>query len=329
MKKNIILNILLFSLLYSACSNAHESVIQRVLGINATAPVFINCKATSPTEVEFHFSTPVKVNSIYFEPEIAFEDISEGEVVTVNLKQQLLGGELITADILVEDSHRNTLNVLVPFRTRNDRMPTLIINEIRTEYSKPKVEFVEFRPQTSGNLGALRLFIASNGIDTPVFEFPPVEVRAGEYIVIHLRSIEEGLVNETGTNLGASKGTEAFSYARDFWIPDAKKLLRKTDAVFFMDQDDNVLSAIVLSENPDTWGTRQEIPKAVEMLVRKGAWSGTSLRDAFPSKGTTVTRSISRDEKLSNNKRASDWYITATSGASPGSPNNPKRYEAK
>ncbi|MDR0568075.1 MAG: hypothetical protein LBG87_02585 [Spirochaetaceae bacterium] len=320
----------------SACSNAVEAAesVRQIFGVTAEAPVFLRCKAVSPREITFAFSLPVKVLSLRFEPPVPVESVTDGALVQVKVNEELGAGERISTDILVQDTHQNTLNVLVPFRAWNDRLPAFVITEIRTEYAKPKVEFVEIKTLSPGNLGALRLFIASNGLENPVFEFPPVEVKAGEYIVIHLRSIEEGLVNETGSNLNASKGTEAFPDARDFWIPDAKKLLRKTDAVFFMDQNDKTLDAVVLSEDPDSWGAKQDVAKAAEFLSAQGAWQSASRnalapRDAVPSKNATATRSICRDERASDNNRASNWYITASSGATPGKPNTQKRYTPK
>ncbi|MDR0524854.1 MAG: hypothetical protein LBG90_03180 [Spirochaetaceae bacterium] len=323
-------------LICSSCSNSSEAAeaIHSVFGVAAEAPVFLNCKAVSSQEITFAFSLPVKVLSLRFDPPVPVESVTEGSLVQVKVNEGLDAGERITSDILVEDTHQNTLNVLVPFRTWNDRVPSFVITEIRTEYSKPKVEFIEIKTLSPGNLGALRLFIASNGLETPVFEFPPAEVRAGEYIVIHLRSIEEGLVNETGSNLAASKGTEALTDARDFWIPNSKKLLRKTDAVFFMDQSDKILDAVVLSENPDSWGSKPDVAEAAAMLANQGAWQslGRSVinpGDAVPSKNATATRSICRDERVSDSNRATNWYITVASGATPGKPNNQKRYTPK
>jgi hypothetical protein len=321
-------------LICSACSSSTESTIQQVLGITAESPVFLSCKAVSPREITFQFSIPVKVLSLHFDPAVAFDSITDGDMVKIDLTQDLSPGIRITADMVVEDRHRNTLNVLVPFSARNDRFPSLIITELRTEYSKPKVEFVEFKILKPGNLGALRLFIASNGMDMPVFEFPPVEVKTGEYVVIHLRSLEEGIVNATGADLGASQGTEALPEARDFWIPGSKKLLRKTDGVFFMDQDDTILDGVLLSEHPDTWGTKPALAEAAALLDRQKAWLPSregplGPKDAVASKATTVTRSICRDETIPNRNRAADWYITVSSGATPGKPNNPKRYVAK
>ncbi|MDR1277414.1 MAG: hypothetical protein LBK02_01540, partial [Treponema sp.] len=205
--------------------------------------------------------------------------------------------------------------------------------ELRTEYSKPKAEFVEFKTRQAGNLGALRLFIAGNYKQPLVYEFSPVEVGAGEYILIHLRTIEEGAKDETGSDLSASGGVDAVPGARDFWIPGSEKLLHKTDALYFLDQDDRVIDAVMLGENPDPWWDKEYLAAAADFLYQQGAWSSPEGKIPGPAEAvitynikTAMTRSISRDESTEDTNGAADWYITATGGASPGQPNKPGRF---
>jgi len=73
------------------------------------------------------------------------------------------------------------------------------------------------------------------------------------------------------------------------------------------------------------------------LLGSKGAWlpSGSAetggewipgADDAVSSKGTTATRTICRDKDIPPARRAGNWYITATSNATPGKENSSKRY---
>ena len=341
MNTSFIMKKYLFSamLFLTSFSCSTEGAIQLVLGTSTEPPVFLDSQSVSSTEMLFEFSQDVRVVSLHFDPVREIESIEEGSEVKVIFAKALEEGIKITADIIVEDSDRNTLNVIVPFRARNDRMPPLVFNELRTEYSKPKVEFVEFYAQGPGNLGAMRLFIAGQSHSTPVYEFPSVEVKAGEYIVLHLRTVEEGCIDETGMDLTLSGGTEAQDDARDFWIPGAKKLIRKTDALWIMDQDDRIIDAVLLSENPGAKWENDKMAAAAELLGKKKAWlpaSGNSTAgwiptpsDAVISAGTTNTRTICRDESLKPEYRAKNWYITDTSSATPGKPNSTKRYVPK
>jgi hypothetical protein len=324
------------AIINSACSCSTESTIQQILSVNAKSPVFIGCKAVSSREIAFQFSLPVTVSSLIFDPPQEIGEIRDGDTVTVILQDPPPGGERIMADILVKDRDGNTLNVLVPFRTRNESFPSFIITEVRTEYSKPKVEFVELRMLTAGNLGALRMFTAANGLDTPLFEFPPAAVNAGEYVVVHLRTPETAVVNETGGDLAAvpyTKENEAQPDAMDFWIPESKKRLsKKAGAVFFADQDDRIIDALIFSESAaGSFWQDEKMTQAAELLGEAGAWTAADggipcPADAVLSRDTTATRSICRDETIADSDSAADWYITATSCATAGKPNNPKRY---
>ena len=334
--KKLISLLPVFVILAFSCST--DRGIQQILGTSAEAPVFLDCRPVSATEIVFRFSVPVRLVSFNMDPARKAEASENGQELRICFNQALEEGKKFTVDILVEDTDRNTLNVIVPFRARNDRMPALIFNELRTEYSKPKVEYLEFYTPEPGNLGAIRLFIAGYSLSKPVYEFPPAEVKAGEYIVLHLRNIEEGCVDETGADLGLSRGTEASSEARDFWLPGSSKLFHKTDAIWLLDQDDRIIDAVLLSENPGAeWGQKQSaIAQAAEFLSQKKAWrprTGDSEEgwvpaplDAVITSGTTNTRTICRDETLPSSPRAGNWYITATSCATPGKLNNPKRY---
>ncbi|GHV87137.1 hypothetical protein AGMMS50255_4330 [Spirochaetia bacterium] len=318
----------------ASCSTGEP--IQGAPGSGSEAPVFLTCKAVSPREISFQFSHAVRVVSLNFEPVLPVASTSDGATVNVVLEEALELGVSITADLLVEDHAGNTLNVLVPFRARNNSMPKLLITELRTEYSKPKTEFIEFKALEAGNLGAIRLYIPGNTKNPLAFEFPPVDVAAGEYILIHLRTPdgETGTTNETGSNLGLSGGTDAKASARDFWVPGTEKLLHKTDIVYLMDQDDKIIDAVMMSENPDSSWSKEAFVTAAELLHQQGAWTAAdggipAPKDAVITANikTSLTRSISRDETVSDTDSAANWYITATSGVTPGEPNNPKRFE--
>ncbi len=323
---------LVAAMTWAACSCAPESALEGVLGVDAAPPVFLGCRSPTPMVVEFAFSEAVSVSSLRLDPPSAVAETTGGTTVTVTLAEPLREGEKVTADILVEDARGNTLNVLVPFRARNDRMPALRITEVRTEYSKPKVEFVELRLESAGQLGALRLVGSGSGFESPLYEFPRAEASAGEYVVVHLRTLEPALSrDETGSDLAYSGGVEASPSARDFWVPGSEKRIRKTDALALLDQDGNVVDAVLLSESPAGEWPKSELYAAARYLGERGAWrmgpAGIpNPEDAVPSAGTTTTRTICRDEGLEDSDGPEDWYVAATGCATPGAPNRTERY---
>jgi hypothetical protein len=322
----------LLSLFCTVCSCSTEEAAAQILGSSSEAVVFLACKAVSGTEIDFEFSLPVKIVSLRFSPSIEVDSIDEGNIVKVNFTEGLGPGERLTADLLAEDEKGNTINVLVPIRTRNDRIPKLVINELRTEYSKPNSEFIEFKILKAGNMGAMRVIIAGNYKDPLVYEFSPVEVREGEYILLHLRTLEESSKDEYGTNLDESPGVEAVAGVRDLWVPGSAKLLHKTDAVYVLDQDDEVIDAVMMAESPDPWWNKDYLAEAADFLFKKGAWKSpdgkiAGPKDAVNTGKTTQTRTVCRDETVSDTNTLNDWYITVNSGRTPGKPNNPGRFQ--
>lgn len=326
-------------IIIGSCSTGEASAAAaQIFGGSSQAPLFLNCKAVTEDEIEFAFSREVKVISLTFDPDLPFISVEDGQCVKVTLENPPKPGIKFTADLLAEDENRNTINVLVPFKSRNNQMPKMIINELRVETSTTtkgnyNVEFIEFVMKTAGNLGAARVFIASNPKNPVVYEFMPVDVKQGERVVLHLRTRESGCIDEFGA-LDESGGTGSSVTARDFWIPDNNKLLRDTDAVYVLDQDDRALCAVMLSKTADSWWMKTEFAEAAEFLFNQGAWKaadGSICRpaDAIISAGNTATRTICRDEKADNTNTAADWYITDTSCATPGKENNSKRYVPK
>jgi hypothetical protein len=315
----------------SCVSGAGGDAVEEIIRGSSESPVFLSSRAVSESEVQFEFSKPVKVVSLRFSPEVQLDEVENGSTIRVFFSNGPGPGERLTADILAEDNNGNTINVLVPMRARNNRIPSLVINELRTETAKPRYEFIEFKTLKAGNLGALRLFIAGNYKAPMVYEFPSIEVAANEFITLHLRTTEEGCRDELSGNLNESGGTDSSPTARDLWIPGSSKLIHKTDAIYLLDQDDHVVNAVMLSDSVDPWWNKDYFAEAAEFLFNAGAWKspdGTVCNpaNAVRSARTTATRTICRDETVTGNSgTAAEWYIAATSSATPGNPNNPKR----
>jgi len=367
-----------------------------------SAPELLSMRVVSGTEVDFEFSVPVRVLSLYFAPSLGIASIEEGRRVRVRLEQSLEPGMRIVATIQAEDAEGNTLNEKVPFEKENTSSPEtekpsgdqedpsheteepsqdqenpapeteeppkdqegptpdaeepskdqegptpetegpsdipgeeagrkaapeLLINELRTEAAGNRVEFVEFRMLSAGNLEGLRVFIYRSGARTPTeFEFPKLEVGEGEFAVLYLRT-----PGDISADLSQT--------AHNFWIPGpGRSLLNKTSAVYVRDQDGRVLAAVMLSETPSAsqWEAsgRTHFAEIAEFLFEQGAWKSQNGGIATPADavitspvGTAATRSISRDETAADTKTAADWYITANNGATPGRPNDARRLQ--
>ena len=315
------------------------------------APELLSLEVVSQTKLDFEFSVPVRVLSLTFAPNLEIASIGEGRMVRVQLGQYLEPGMQVVADIRAQDEHGNTLTESVPFEKEatgpdteypptppkeGDQTPDenpesgntleLLITELRTEFSAARVEFVEFRMLTAGDLGGLRVFIYRSGSRNPTeFTFPSTRVEADDYVVLFLRTTEGSIVDVSPS-------------AHNFWIPGSSSRLNKTGAVYVLDSDDRALTAVMISENPSpSWwegSSRGHFPQIANFLFEQGVWKSLDGGIATPadavissSIGTAVTRSISRDEMVDNTNTAADWYVTANNGATPGMPNDPRRLQ--
>jgi len=216
------------------------------------------------------------------------------------------------------------------------KVPKLVINELCVE--KPnnsnKTEFIELKMLSDGNLSGMRVVIMGNSTPSKLttYDFLSKEVRKTDFVVLHLRTLEESSRNEYGNDKAESGGENASSKAWDFWIPDNKLLVHEAaSVVYVLDQDDNVLDAVMISNNSTTsWG-QDYFTQAAEFLFNQGAWKSTDGQicrpaDSVISIDATPTQTICRDEETEDTNTAADWYITVNKGATPGEPNNPNRF---
>jgi hypothetical protein len=285
----------------------------------------------SKKEIHIIFSETVKNVSCTFTPHQEIERIQDGKTVKIYLKENLELHTKFLIKLNVKDDWDNSLSVEVPLFA-NYWIPEIEINELRTQYdsSKKRVEFIEFKAKSAGNLDGLQLYIMWDAKKPFVYDFPAVDVKLGEYVVVHLRTLENACVNELGEDLSESAGTDASPTARDLWVPTKDRLLHETDIVYLKDANGRIMDAIILNEKPgEIWDkNRAHFAQIAEELYNKGAWESVNwqrpgLLDAVDTSTikTAATKSISRYEGKENTHTTRDWYITNTGGVTPGLPN--------
>jgi len=209
----------------------------------------------------------------------------------------------------------------------------ILINELRTEYSSTtkRAEYIEFKTTKAGKLNGISLHIMYDAKNPFIYYFPNIDVSTGEYITLHLRTIDNNCINELGDNLSLSGGIDSCPTARDLWVEGSNKNLHKTDIVYLQDASGNIIDAIIMNENPSmSWNKSiSHFQQIAEYLCSVGAWESedgekpTAL-DAVDtsSVGQSVYRSVCRYERRQNHNNTTDWYLAASAnGATPGLPN--------
>ena len=330
----------------TACSAQGEPLVW--ISGDFTIPQLLRCTMTGAQTILMDFSKPVTVSASLYLPDANTAIRTTAQQKQTDETENQAYSILLTADEPTEtgsqyliqgeatDEHGNSLSFSVPVTGYNENVPILVLSEIRTKYTKGKSEFVELYAVTGGNLAGVTFFSAYDGT-ADSYQFPSTEVQSGEYIVLHMRSLEDGCIDETSDDLNAATASEAVSDVRDFWISNTTARIGDSDIlILYNDFTGEILDCVLFSASEKTTWKNEAMQQAAQLTTNSGVWQGTETADAVCSDGITPTRTLSRqnipdiqqnrhyDPALMNGKEF--WMITATSTASPGAPNSDKPY---
>jgi len=241
---------------------------------------------------------------------------SSSDSETVCLQLQFSDDTVVGTDYLLvgtaKDEHDNTLDFTLAFSGYNSTVPAMVLSEVRIDYSKStsytRVEYVEFVVLSDGNTAGMEFISAYDGEDEK-YTFPYIEVTAGEYIVLHMRTLSEDSITETGDDLLVSNAKDSSS-ARDLWVDNTDARLGADDVLLLKERENGkILDAVVYSRSG------------------KEDWSKV-----------TLTRTLSRqniddciEKKAAGDVQpysvlASDWIVVDSSCCTPGEVNSTNEY---
>lgn len=322
-------SILVLVLLMGASCAIDPEVIS-LWGGDVQVPELQGVYTVSAREVKAEFSDTVTVVSatVHYRDDpdrtisTVWAECEDDNAVLFTLGENPGIGVVAVLSAFVQDARHNTYSFSVPFTGYNDRIPRLLINEVRTTYSKPRVEYVELFVLTDGNIAGAEIQNTMNTTKT-LYEFPACEVRAGDYVLWHLRSVEDGLVDETD-RIDSSDGRDSSPFAWDFWDNQERAPLKSTNVLVLRDRHGgSILDALLCSETRyDSWPS-DALRLAAEEAVMAGAWGPSAfITDAVCSDSMTATRTLGRLPESTDTGTASEWIVCTTSGASPGGENS-------
>lgn len=243
---------------------------------------------------------------------------------------------LYTLSGVATDKKNNSLTFHFTFTGFNNNIPKLVLNEVRTESSKLKYEFIEIVALSEGNLGGVQILCGYDS-ENGIFTFPSVYVKENEYIVVHYRKSEEGAITEINLvnasyeeELAVSTATDSCSTARDFWIDNTDARIQKSDVILIKDKKDGIiLDAVLFSESTNLEWKKDIQKEYATQASENGIWLDNSFENsvlnAAISDGITNTRTLSR-QSLQGKSSKDNWKIVATSNATPGTINSSKLY---
>lgn len=224
----------------------------------------------------------------YGKVEADFSSSDDGCIITFLAQDKYEVGQAYEIFGTVEDRAGNTLTFCVPFCGYNSCLPKLVMTEVQPRYKKYKeeyrCEFVEFLALTDGNLSGLELVSGADG-DAKKYEFPPVNVKAGQVFVVHLRNAGEGAVSEE-EDLNASKAFHSAKNALDIWSANTKARLNDdTDIIVLRNSiDGKLLDAMLYAlEDATEWGKGKT--ELLDQLGEYKIYESLSVLDAELNSG--------------------------------------------
>ncbi len=186
-------------------------------------------------------------------------------------------------------------------------------------------------------MGGVTVYEGTPGSFDDRLVFPPFEVSAGDFVLVHFRpSGDPAEVNET-TDSAASGGLDSSPAAWDFWVRGGDGLGGNNGVLSLFGSPggtllDGVLYSNRTSESDELYGgfgTAEVLVRARD-LVTLGGWRTAggqpSPEDAVNPDGSTSTRSICRWSSGEDTDAATDWHIVPTRGSTFGARNSDEVY---
>jgi hypothetical protein len=246
-------------------------------------------------------------------------------------------GRLYTLEGEAQDARGNSTSFAAQFSGFNSRVPRLLINEFTPRGSGNHPDLVELKVLTSGNMGGVVFLVGTPGSYEARMLFPSFEVKAGNFIVIHLKPAgDPDEVDET-KDATASQGFDASPEAFDFWLRDGRGMGGNNGVLTLCERPgggclDGVLYSNRTIQSDESYGGfgTEEMRTRAEELVKMGGWKCAGDRvtpeDGINPEGSTGTRSICRSGSSADSGRPEDWHIVPTRGASFGAVNSDEVY---
>lgn len=278
--------------------------------------VFLN----KNNNLEVSFSKKINLLTYSIEPHIESSSsiVEESEnlcKLKLELFSELSPGSKYSLFGMVKDEIGNTLTFSVPFYGINNSVPELEIVELHSQNGKYSLngnpvlltEYVVIKAKTSGNLAGLVLCSAYDG-EKKDYLFPSVKIKEGEIIVLHLRSNEEGCINETGDNLDESTAGFSKPGVRDLWDENnVARLGDKIDVVLIKNSyDDSILDGIMYASSDNLDWSKELMYTYAQKLVESGIWKSTSVLEAVKTDSLSVTKCM---VKTGSGNSGDSWRI--------------------
>ncbi len=304
-------------------------------------PVFYDALSASPTSVQIRLSEQghLEEASLSVAPALSLKEVEDGkETITLHFEEEMEPGRSYALSARIADTAGNTLTFITELYGFNPRVPELLLNEITTQGSSSNPDKVELLVLTAGNTAGVTLFEGTRDYWTHKKILPPVEVRPGDYIVVHCKP--EGRpdeVDETEDPFSCN-AEEAVDGAWDFWIAGGSGLSGNNGVISIYSSArgtpiDGFLYSNRTSSSDERYrgfGSNRALERA-DQLAAQEEWQiagrAAAPEDAVNPEDSTATRSMCRSPGAEDTDTAADWHIVPTRGSSFGTVNTTEVYQ--
>lgn len=270
-----------------SCKMTDEGIA--MVATDKNAPQILSYKCTAADVLTVTCDKPMMLTDIAFtsaedgEPfvqDIAIAYDESGQSAELTLDRPMVPGKNYELTGIVTDTNGNTLAFSLPVTGYNGNLARVMLSELRQEHSEAstqskKAEFVELYVLAGGNLAGLELYGGYYG-STTTYQFPAIDVNAGEYITVHLRNYYND-ADETGTTLDhPCISPDASDTARDLWVSDSESnYFTKNDVVVIVDAvSGDIQDAVLMLTGEDKSWSRNLQKTLAEQAVIAGVWQG-------------------------------------------------------
>jgi hypothetical protein len=325
-------SVLLAVLLTISCGPVPDS---RSPDVDLMPPQLQSVLAFGPAEISLSFDEDAGLcaEKTRITPPLAVKDVTGPSKNVILRGQDQAPGLLYTLEGEAQDAHGNSSSFAAKFSGFNSRVPRLLINELTPRGSGNHPDLVELKVLTSGNMGGVVFYVGTPGSYDARMLFPPFEVEAGSFIVIHLKPSGDAEEVDETKDMTVSKGFDAADGAFDFWLKDGRGIGGNNGVLTVCERPGGACLDGILYSNRTVqsderyagFGT-EEMRTRAEELVKIGGWKPAGDRvtpeDGVNPEGSTGTRSLCRSGSSSDEDRPEDWHIVPTRAASFGAVNS-------
>ena len=322
----------------ASCKVSPEGI--EILEPEYTPPKLLNIQISNSSELFIEFDKTISLKELEIIPvsnpeekiPVNVEILEPNTSFYIDCKTKFSAQDEYEIHGVVEDETQNSLTFSSILQGFNDNIPKIALSELRSFYQKPKLEYIELVALSEGNLAGMTLEIFYK-TEPIIFVFPDINVKKGDFILVHGRKIDETCVNET-IDLCAATYKDSVPNVVDFWLDSETKVIGNSGVILLKNRKNgDIVDALLYNEPGKEAWANETVQQAAEEAFNKGGWEGSgNIEDAAINTKPSGTRSLSRDfstfedlEKPVPSKN--QWIFVANGNATMGSENSLVPYE--